>query len=275
VGLTGDETHDRTTRNPPRVTPRHRSIIRFDAHVAPRRRLFCIPFAGGGPATYRLWPRYLPDDVEVLALQLPGRNPLSREPMLDSVTAIVDVLHDAVLAHADLPYAIFGHSMGALLGFELTVSLEASGSRPPSHLFVSGRRAPDEPLSAPPIHALPDDEFLDALHGSYGGVPDVVRNEPDLLALLLPALRADVRTLETYAPTAARKVACEVHVYGGTTDTHPCPAALDGWQRVAERAISVRLFDGDHFYLAGDSRASLLADIAERWAVPRASVASP
>jgi surfactin synthase thioesterase subunit len=258
--------------NAPRA--RHPSLLHFDSAATPQRRLFCVPFAGGGPATYRLWPRHLPGDVEVVAVQLPGRSPMSREPLLDSIAEIVDVLHDAVVAHADLPFAIFGHSMGALVAFELTVALESTGAASPSHLFVSGRSAPDEPRTGRQIHALPDDEFLDALNESYGGVPDVVRNEPELLALLLPALRADVRAWETYAPVGDRKVACPVHVYGGTMDTHPCPSALDGWQRVAERAISVRLFDGDHFYLAGEARAALAADIVQRWIKPRASVAS-
>jgi surfactin synthase thioesterase subunit len=258
--------------NVPRA--RHPSFVLFDSVATPQRRLFCIPFAGGGPATFRLWPRHLPSDVEVLAIQLPGRSPTSREPLLDSVAEIVDVLRGAVVANADLPYAIFGHSLGALVAFELTMALEAAGASPPSRLFVSGRRAPDEPRTERPIHALPDDAFLDALSDSYGGVPDVVRNEPELLAMLLPALRADVRTLETYAPLSGRKVACPVHVYGGTMDTHPCPSSLDGWQRVAERPISVRLFDGDHFYLAGEARAALAADIAQRWGMPRASVAS-
>jgi surfactin synthase thioesterase subunit len=258
--------------NAPRA--RHPSLLHFDSAATPQRRLFCVPFAGGGPATYRLWPRHLPGDVEVVAVQLPGRSPMSREPLLDSIAEIVDVLHDAVVAHADLPFAIFGHSMGALVAFELTVALESTGAASPSHLFVSGRSAPDEPRTGRQIHALPDDEFLDALNESYGGVPDVVRNEPELLALLLPALRADVRAWETYSPVGDRKVACPVHVYGGTMDTHPCPSALDGWQRVAERAISVRLFDGDHFYLAGEARAALAADIVQRWIKPRASVAS-
>jgi surfactin synthase thioesterase subunit len=240
------------------------ALLRFPAAGTARRRLFCLPFAGGGPAAFRLWPQSLPDDVEVQAVRLPGRSPASREPMLDSAAAVVTALLPAIEALADLPYAIFGHSMGALLAFELTVALEAAAENPPQWLFVSGRAAPDEPSSGRSTHALPDDLFLEELDRSYGGIPAVVRNEPDLLALLLPALRADVRIYETYAPLTGRRVACPVRVYGGVDDRHPRPSELEGWQRVAARDISVRTFTGDHFYL-NDARQELTADIARNW----------
>jgi surfactin synthase thioesterase subunit len=155
--------------------------------------------------------------------------------------------------------------MGALVAFELTVALEASDERAPSHLFVSSRRPPDELDTAAPIHDLPEGEFLDELQCRYGGVPEVVRREPELLALLLPTLRADVRALETYAPLTDRKVRCPVAVYGGLDDRRPRPEQLDGWRRWAEQEIRVRLFPGDHFYLAAQQEL-LTADLAARWA---------
>jgi medium-chain acyl-[acyl-carrier-protein] hydrolase len=240
------------------------SLVRFAGSSRVRRRLVCLPFAGGGPAAFRLWPRTLPADVEVLAVRLPGRSPSSREPRLDSADAVVDALLPAIRAQADLPYALFGHSMGALLAFELALALEGSGAGAPERLFVSGRCAPDEPSTSLRIHALPDAEFLAQLDKNFAGVPEVVRNEPDLLALLLPALRADVRVYETYEPLTDRQVACPVHVYGGVDDRHPRPSELAGWQRVAEGAISVRLFPGDHFYLTNE-REALTADIGQRW----------
>jgi surfactin synthase thioesterase subunit len=117
----------------------------------------------------------------------------------------------------------------------------------------------------PFIHGLPDDEFVTAIDRGYGGVPAAVRDEPELLALLLPGLRADVRAYETYEPLSADRVRCPVHVYGGRDDTKPRPDQLAGWQRVAEREISVALFPGDHFYLSAEKDA-LTADLTRRWA---------
>jgi medium-chain acyl-[acyl-carrier-protein] hydrolase len=247
-----------------------RHVLRFGTGADHRRRLFCLPYAGGTPAVYRAWSKLLPADVDVAAVALPGRTPGSAEPLLCSIDEIVAVLLPEVQAAAtDLPYALFGHSMGALVAFELAVALEATAGPGPDCLFVSGRRAPDEPHRSSFIHDLPDDAFLDALDRSYGGVPDAVRLEPELLALLLPALRADVRTFETYAPLSDARVRCPVHVCGGADDTRPRPDQLRGWQRVADQEISVDLFPGGHFYLTAETVA-LTSDIAARWARDRA-----
>jgi medium-chain acyl-[acyl-carrier-protein] hydrolase len=183
---------------------------------------------------------------------------------------MVTAVQPLVAAASDLPYAIFGHSMGALVAFELTLALEAAGARAPSHLFVSARRPPDEPDPEPPVHALPQEEFLDELQRRYGGVPEAVRQERELLELLLPTLRADIRAIERYAPSSRRRVRCPVHVYGGSEDRHPTPSQLPGWQRVADRDVRVRLFAGDHFYL-NLQRDALMSDIVASWAAHAAA----
>jgi surfactin synthase thioesterase subunit len=247
------------------------SALRFATVTRPTWRLFCLPFAGGGAAGYRTWHRTLPDDVDVVALQLPGRDAHRRVRPLDRIADMVQAARPVLEAEADLPYAIFGHSMGALVAYELTVALERDGHSTPSHLFVSARRPPDEPHDAAPIHGLPDEQFLDELQGRYGGVPEVVRREPDLLALLLPVLRADVAAIETYTPLTDRRVACPVRVYGGAADRHPRPEQLPGWQRFADHDVSVQLFPGDHFYVA-TQQAALTADLAARFAAVLAPV---
>ena len=240
------------------------TLLRFGTGSAARRRLFCIPYAGGGAGAFRWWVKDLPDDIELVAVQLPGRESRLRERPLDSIPDMVAAVQPIITAASDLPYAIFGHSMGALVAFELTLALEAAGAHVPSRLFVSARRPPDEPDSNPPVHALPQDEFLDELQRRYGGVPEAVRQEVELLALLLPTLRADIRAIELYTPSRPRKVQCPVHVYGGSEDRYPAPAQLPGWQRVADREVRVRLFAGDHFYL-NTQRDALTADIAAHW----------
>lgn len=257
------------------ITPS--TLIRFRAVDAVARRIFCLPFAGGGPAIYRCWPTRLPSDVEVVAVVLPGRDPSSRVRPPDSLVDLVAATRAALLElHASdpRPFSLFGHSMGALIAFELAIDLERSGGPAPTHLFVSGRRPPDEPHDGPHIHGYDDDRFIEVVHRRYGGIPDVVRNEPDLLALLLPALRADVRAFETHNPIEGALVECPVHVYGGMDDLHPSPDQLAGWQRVASTITSVRVFDGDHFYLtssgAGSSGEALTSDIAIKLATASA-----
>ncbi|MGZ4772137.1 MAG: thioesterase II family protein [Ilumatobacteraceae bacterium] len=265
---------------PDRSATRH-MLVRFGATGTAQRRLFCLPFAGGGPATYRVWPKSLPSDVEVVAVVLPGRDPRSNargDIPPDAIADVVGPLLDAICelqANEPLPFAVFGHSMGALVAFELAVAMEHAAERTshapvPSHLLVAGRRAPDALHTGESIYELADDPFLDAMQRLYGGVPDVVRNEPEVMALFLPGLRADVHIFETYAPMTSRRVGCPVRVYGGADDRRPTPDALGGWQRVAQRDISVRVFPGDHFYL-NDAREQLVADIARYWTAAPAS----
>jgi surfactin synthase thioesterase subunit len=250
------------------------SLIRYEAVGPARRRLYCVPFAGGGPSTYRLWPKGLPADVEVVVAVMPGRDPRTRAASGALPPGSMAELIGPALAAIDemqtvdpLPFAFFGHSMGALIAYELTVAMEAATvdvARRPGCLFVSGRRPPDELHEGAVTHGLPDDEFLDAMQRRYGAVPEAVRQEPELLALFLPGLRADVEVFETYAPLTDRRVECPVRVYGGAGDRQPTPDALPGWQRLTEREISMRIFPGDHFYL-NEVRDGLLADIAAHW----------
>lgn len=247
------------------------TFLRFGTNGAARRRLVCLPYAGGGAPTFRQWPLDLPDDVEVLGVQVPGREPPFRQRPLESIDEMVAAVLPAVRMLDDLPFAIFGHSMGALVAYEVTLALEAAGEPSPTHLFVSGRRAPDAPMESEPIHHLPDEEFLDEMHERYNAVPDAVRREAELLALLLPVLRADVRAYETYRPSSPRTVACPVHVFGGRDDRHPPPERLGQWQDVAERQVRVRVFDGGHFYLTSQ-RQALTNAIAAAWTDAGASV---
>lgn len=246
--------------------PPEATLVRFGADErSARRRLVCFPYAGGNAATYRAWAAQLPPDVEVVAVQAPGKLPPFREPPLDSIDDLVASALTPVERLGDLPLAVFGHSMGALVAFELTLELERRGGPSPTHLFVSSRRPPDEPSTDSPVHHLADDDFVDAVQRRYQAVPDAVRNEPDLMALLLPILRADIRAYETYTPVTGRRVTCPVHVFGGRGDRHPRPEMLPGWQRVASQPISVQLFDGDHFYLTAHAPA-LTSAIAAAWA---------
>ena len=242
-----------------------RALVRMGVRAEPRRRLFCMPYAGGGVAPFRLWHRSLPDDVEVVAVQLPGREAPLREAPLSSISAMVESILPEIADATDVPYAIFGHSMGSLIAYELTVHLQQAGGRSPDRLFVSGRRAPDEIDTRPDLHALPTSTFLVELQRRYGAIPAPVLAEPELLELLVPVVRADIRAVESYrAPAQPVRIAAPVHVYGGESDEHPLPSQLSGWSRCALDSVRVRVFPGNHFYL-NEQREALTADIDAQW----------
>jgi medium-chain acyl-[acyl-carrier-protein] hydrolase len=239
------------------------ALIRLPSR-APRRRLICLPFAGGGVSGYRPWLQSLPPDIELVAAQLPGREGRFREAPFDSIWEMADSLLAEILDLSDLPFALFGHSMGGLVAYELAVALERMNARAPDVVFVSARRAPDEPPDQPVIAHVPDAEFLDVMQRRYNAIPDAVKGEPELLELLLPTLRADLRAIESYTPRTFHKLRSTVQVYGGVDDRHPLPNQLAGWQRVAEQPIHVRLFPGDHFFITSQ-RDAVMKDIAATW----------
>ncbi|WP_382326752.1 thioesterase II family protein [Hydrogenophaga sp. UC242_50] len=152
--------------------------------------------------------------------------------------------------------------MGAVLSSEVARALHATGAPMPRHLFVSGRRPPHWPNPDPLLHVLSDADFVTEINRRYGGIPPEVAEHEELLALLLPALRADIHALETHLPPASRApLACPVTVFGGSDDPLTPRAHLDGWRGETQGAFRVRVFPGDHFYLQAQ-KDPLLADLS-------------
>jgi medium-chain acyl-[acyl-carrier-protein] hydrolase len=236
-------------------------IQRYRPLAEPQLRLFCFPYAGVGAAVYRLWPAGLPASVEMCAVVLPGREARLREAPLRDIAPMVEGAAAALLPYTDRPYALFGHSMGSVLAFETSRRLAAQGQRPPSHLFVSGRRAPSTVERDVPIADLPDREFALEINRRYGGIPPEVLEDAEVLALLLPALRADLAALDRYHPAPSPPLAWPLTVYGGTDDARATREQLEAWRLEAGAAFRLRLFPGGHFYLAND-RDALLADLS-------------
>lgn len=226
-----------------------------------RARLFCFPHAGVGAAVYRQWSTVLPADIEVCAIQLPGRANRLREPAMTSVAALVQALVPALKPHLDLPFAFFGHSMGAVLSSEVARGLRDAGAPLPRHLFVSGRRPPHWPNPDPLLHPLTDADFVAEIQRRYGGIPPEVAAHEELLELLLPSLRADIRALETHQPPSTRApLDCPISVFGGSDDPLTPREHLEGWRSETRGPFRVRVFPGDHFYLQPQGDA-LLADL--------------
>lgn len=216
-----------------------------------RLRLFCLAHAGGGASAFRGWADALPADVEVCPVQLPGRENRIGEPAFDRLEPLVNALAQAIDPWLDLPYALFGHSNGALIGFELARLLRARGRPGPRHLFASGRRAPELPAETAPIHALPEAEFLAELE-KLGGLPAPLLEHRELLELLVPTLRADVAIHETYDFRDEAPLECPITAYGGAADPKVSHAQLEAWGRHTAGPFVMRIFPGGHFYLQED-----------------------
>jgi medium-chain acyl-[acyl-carrier-protein] hydrolase len=223
-------------------------------------RLFCLPFAGGGASIFRTWGRALPQVVEVCPIQLPGRENRLGEPPDTDVRTLAERLAGQILPYARKPFALFGHSMGALLAFELTRTLRRLGGPMPCVLFLSAHRAAHLPLRRKPLHGLPDPEFIQALRG-LGGTPGEVFEHEDLLKVMLPVLRADFTLCDRYRFVPEAPLDCPLVLYAGRQDTEVSPQEIEAWNEHSTQTSRLRIFPGDHFFLRSD-RDLLLRAIA-------------
>lgn len=226
-----------------------------------RLRLFCFPFGGGGASFYRSWPDGLPTDVEFCAVQLPGRENRLREPPFTQLSILIETLIRFLEPYLDIPFAFFGHSMGALIGFELARELRKQNSTGLIYLFVSGRRAPQIADPDPPKHNLPKSEFIDELR-HYNGTPELVLQEPELMEIFLPLLRADFSILETYVYKNGDPIDCPITAFGGRQDSKVSHEDLAAWREQTCHEYRLKMFPGDHFYLKA-FRARLLREITD------------
>ncbi|MEM7538610.1 MAG: alpha/beta fold hydrolase [Chloroflexota bacterium] len=214
-----------------------------------RLRLFCFPYAGGAASIYRTWHQYLPNDIEVCATQLPGRENRIRDLAYTNVSILAESFIPYLLPYLDKPFAFFGHSMGTMIAYELTLQLQARGHSP-THLLMSGRRAPHLPETRSLVHTLADDlDFLQELQRRYSNIPEIIFQEVELRELFIPLLRADLELVETYQPTGETRLSCPIVALGGTTDEHASRADLLAWQTLTTGKFNLHLFPGGHFYL--------------------------
>ncbi|NJC72073.1 thioesterase [Planosporangium thailandense] len=222
-------------------------------------RLFCFAHAGGGAAFFRPWRTALAPTVDVRPVLLPGREARLDEPPYRRIEQLVDPLCAALSPQLDAPYALFGHSMGAAVAFEVARRLTDAGRPGPICLLVSGRQAPRAVSARRTLWTLPDDDFVAAV-GRMGGTPPEVLGEPDLLQMFLPALRADFELSETYRPLPGGRLRCPVVAYMGVDDPEVDRNGLLRWHEETSGAFTLRLFAGDHFYLKG-GRADVLSAV--------------
>lgn len=235
----------------------------------PRARLFCFPYAGGNAMAFRGWAEGLPADVELCAVQLPGRGSRFRERAITRLGALLDELERALAPGLDVPFALFGHSMGALIAYELACRLRDRGGPAPVHLFLSGRSAPGLPPSEPPASDLPDAEFLDRLR-RYGGTPEEVLAQPELMELLLPVLRADFTLIETWKDAGHAPLDVPFSVLGGLEDAGAGRDRLEGWRARTRSEFALRMLPGNHFFIQS-AEATVLRILADALAPSHAA----
>jgi medium-chain acyl-[acyl-carrier-protein] hydrolase len=227
----------------------------------PRLRIFCFPHAGGGASAYGAWPAEMPPDVELVAVQPPGRERRIAEPPFDRMEPLVDAAYAALSPLWNRPFAFFGHSTGALVAFELARRLRREGAPGPLHLVASGRWAPHLSDPEPPVYAMPRDELIAALR-RYGGTPDEVLDDPDLMDFILPVLRCDFAVGDTYAYRDEPPLELPITAVGGEADPRVSAEALESWGRHTTGPFACRQLPGDHFFLHAD-RAPLIALLRE------------
>lgn len=211
-------------------------------------RLFCLPYAGGGALSFRPWASQLAPDIEVCPIELPGRGLRLHESAFQQLEPLVAAIATALLPYLDQPFAVFGHSMGAWIGFELTRFLRQHQGVYPTHVFVSGRDAPQVPGLKKPIHALPNGAFLEELR-RFNGTPTVVLEDAELMQMLLPTLRADFELVETWVYRAEMPLDCPITVLGGLQDPETNLTLLEAWQEQTATTFTLHLLPGDHFFL--------------------------
>lgn len=211
-------------------------------------KLICLPFAGGSSANFRDWPSLLPASVELSAIEIPGRGGRLSEPLMKRIAPLAGAIASAMHPFLDRPFALFGHSMGALTGYELSHLLRSRYQLNPVHLFLSGRGAPQLPPKEKPIHGLSKEEFVQEIK-RYNGTPREVLEHEELMDIMIPILRADFEVCETYNYRAKPQLDCPISVYSGLQDPGTNRKNLNSWQEHTRGPFNVRMFPGDHFYL--------------------------
>lgn len=234
---------------------------RHPAATGPRLRLVCLPHAGGAASYFHSWGAAFGPEVEVLAARYPGRQDRIADPMPDDMGSLADAVSAALPPYLDRPLALFGHSMGASLAYEVALRLEDRHGVRPAGLFVSGREAPHR-VTPRDLH-LRDDRQLVAEVRRLGGADAALLEDPELRELVLPAIRSDFKVAGTYRAPAPVPVGCPVVAYVGDDDPDVEVDEMALWSEVATGGFSLQVFPGGHFYLDAQ-RDAVIHDLAGR-----------
>ncbi|MDQ0175270.1 thioesterase II family protein [Bacillus chungangensis] len=212
-------------------------------------KLFCIPYAGGSAVVYSKWKKLINPLIELKEIELPGRGYKMKEPLLDNMPEMVENIFKEMKNEIKPPYALFGHSMGALITYELYKKLKKAGYPAPVHMFISGKKSPQVAIKDLKLYHLPEDEFIDHIL-KYNGTNESVFKNKELASLFIPILRADFKIVETYKfDHTDDRLDCDISVFGGTEDRTVDWDDLLQWQEVAKKKCNFYSFKGGHFFI--------------------------
>lgn len=207
---------------------------------------------------FRRWQRWFPEQLDVCLVHLPGRGRSMGEQAFTRLIPLVKTVADRIDGETKIPYVLYGHSMGALICFELARELRCRHGRGPQHLLVSGRSAPLWPGSEPPTFNLPHNEFIGELK-RLNGTPSEVLDNPELMELFIKVLRADFEAVETYEYRDGEPLSCPITVYGGLEDEGVSMESCRAWEKQTSARCKVRMFKGDHFFIRNPGQEFVLA----------------
>jgi medium-chain acyl-[acyl-carrier-protein] hydrolase len=227
-------------------------------NLAAETRLFIFPHAGGSPAAFSKWTS---GNIETYIAHYPGRGSRFNEPMIKKLDTLVENLLREIQPLLDKPFALFGHSMGGLIAYELARSLQHFSLPRPPRLFISACAAPQLPESNPPIHSLPEHEFLEASK-KFNGVPAEISDQAEALNVLLPVLRADFEAVETYRfDPKEHPLDIPIIAFGGLDDERVRRERIEGWASQTNSTFKTQYFPGGHFFI-NTARDAVISSIA-------------
>lgn len=228
-------------------------------------RLFCFPYAAGNPAAYLPWQEILGPHVEVCAIHFPGRGRRLSESNISRLDPLVRQLAHVISSEGDLPFAFFGHSLGALVAFELARFCKLMDMPQPKQIIVSGCEAPSMRIQDEPLHLLDTDRLITELR-EYNGTPAEILDHEEYMTLALPSIRADFAIAETYEYRSGIRLDQLIHVLAGLDDSIVPPSNVPQWMLETTRPGDIHWFQGDHFFV--DTQHERVAMLVKKLLIP-------
>jgi medium-chain acyl-[acyl-carrier-protein] hydrolase len=243
-----------------RIADAHDSWISYsNPNPQAKLKLFCFPYAGAGSSMYHSWAGHFPE-IEICLVHLPGRDKRIKETLYTRLLPLIEELTDALIPQLNKPFAFFGHSMGALIAFETARQLRRHQRSQPIHLFISARHAPQRIDPYANLYHLPEQEFIDGTEELFGALPEVVKQDQEVLDLFMSIMRADLTMVGTHSYIHEHPLSCPISVFGGTKDHSVTEQDLEAWREQTTSSFNLQMLPGDHFFIQS-SRSAFLAYI--------------